>query len=281
MHSQPTISFHASVTGDTPVRWPKSLQIASSAGFLAIDIVLPEVAGEPAELTRERLQTAGVAAGPASLPVEFRLDEDTFRRDLASLNDLASLAADIGVGTMFRSIPASSDTPARELKPILQKRISTCAKILAEHGIDFAIEPIGPLHRRREGLYEFIWQIPDAAEFAKACDGDIGLLIDSWHWHHANGTAEQIVALGDLVRHVHVADSADMRAELIRDDQRVLPGHGVVDHSGFVEALRQINYSRFVSPEVRGYQCDSRSATCAGVALAAVNAALAPAFHAR
>jgi sugar phosphate isomerase/epimerase len=276
MHAQPAISFHATLTGATTTPWPDSLEIARSAGFAAIDIVLPEIATEPTDAIREQLWAASLAPGPASLPVEFRLDEDTFRRDLAGLEHFASLAAGTGVKTMFRSIPASSHMPTRELRPILQRRISTCAKILGEHGIDFAIEPIGPLHRRREGPHEFIWRVPDAAEFVTTCEGDVGLLVDSWHWHHSQGTVDQIVELGSLVRHVHVADAADIPENLVRDHQRLLPGHGIIDHRAFGEALRKIDYSRFISPEVRGYRCQSSSATCASAALTAVQSALAP-----
>jgi sugar phosphate isomerase/epimerase len=271
----PVISFHATLTGDPSARWQDALDIARRAGFPAIDIVLPEVAIEPAETISEQLKSAGLAPGPASLPVEFRRDEDTYQADLARLDHLARFAAAIGVKTMFRSIPASSDLPAPELGRLLRRRISTCAHILGQHGIDLAIETVGPLHRRREGLHEFIWELPDAAEFATACDGDIGLLIDSWHWHHAQGTVEQIIELGTLVRHVHVADAPDAPADLIRDDRRLLPGRGVVDHCGFAHALRHIGYSRFVSPEVRGYQCESSPEACARRALAAVTEALA------
>ena len=264
------ISFHPSLGGTTPVAWPESLVIAREADFDAIDLVLLEVAELPASRLREQLGEAGVAPGPASLPVEFRLDEDRFRSDLAELPRLAALAAAIGVRTMFRSIPASSELSAAVLGPVLQRRLTVIATILEEHGIDFAVEVLGPLHRRREGAHEFIWKLPDAAEFAAACGREVGLLVDSWHWHHAGGTTNEIAALGPMIRHVHVADAPGLPAERIRDECRLLPGDGVINHSGFFAALKVAGYDRLVSPEVRGYACDARPVECARAAIAAV-----------
>jgi sugar phosphate isomerase/epimerase len=265
-----TISFHPSLSGAVPVRWLASVAVARDAGFAAIDVVLPEVADRPAGAVSELLERAGLAPGPASLPVEFRLDEDTFRRDVAELPRLAAFAAAIGVKTMFRSIPASSELPAAELLRTLRRRVSIFAEILREHDIDFAVEVLGPLHRRREAQHEFIWRLPDGADFACSCAADVGVLVDSWHWHHAGGTAQEIVELGETIRHVHVADAPDLPAEAIRDDRRLLPGSGVVDHASFFAALAAAGYARFVSPEVRGYHCGADAVVCARTALDAV-----------
>lgn len=265
-----TISFHPSLAGATPVGWPASAEVARDAGFAAIDIVLPEIAGEEPAAVCERLAHAGLVPGPASLPIEFRGDEDTFRRGLAELPRLAALAAGVGVRTMFRSIPASSEQPAAELLPILRRRLAALAEILDAHGLDFAVEVLGPLHRRREGPHELIWRLPEGAEFARSCGANVGVLADSWHWHHAGGTAREIVALGDAILHVHVADAPDVPPERIRDEQRLLPGSGVVDHVRFFAALEQAGYERFVSPEVRGYDCTADPAACARAARDAV-----------
>lgn len=270
MNARKAISFHPSVTGTTAVRWPRSASVARAAGFGAVDVVLAEVEREPAAAVREALEQQGVVAGPASLPVEFRTDEETFRREFAELPRRAALAAAIGVRTMFRSLPASSSVPAHELLPTLRRRVSACARVLREHGIDFAVEVIGPLHRRHEAPHEFVWRLADGAEFAAGCDGDVGMLVDSWHWHHAGDTVDDIVALSDGIFHVHVADSPDIPADAVRDDRRLLPGEGIVDFRGFAEALDTVGYSRFVSPEIRGYDCPADSVACARTAFEAV-----------
>jgi sugar phosphate isomerase/epimerase len=268
------ISFHPSLTGDFQVGWPASVAVARDAGFHAMDIVLAEIAGQDPGAVCAVLDGADITAGPASLPLEFRRDEDSFRQGLEALPALAKLAATIGVKTMFRSIPASSHSPAEQLRPTLVRRVSACATVLCEHDIDFAIEVLGPLQRRREAPHEFIWRLADGADFARSCPSNVGLLVDSWHWHHAGGTVRDIVDLGADILHVHVADAADIPADEVRDDQRLLPGSGVVDHQGFFGALAAAGYSRFISPEVRGYRCDSDAVECARAALQAVRGQL-------
>jgi len=269
---EPTISYHPTLGGENTPRWPLSLTIARGSGFAAMDIVLTEIANEPSDATREALDRADVRAGPASLPVEYRRDDATFSREFSRLPELARLAAQIGVETMHRSIPASGEVPARELGPVLRRRLVACANVLEEHGIKLAIEPLGPRHRRREGSHESIWRLPDAAEFAASCHSGIGVLVDSWHWHHASGTVQDIIDVAPLIHHVHIADAPDLPPEAIRDEERLLPGAGVVDLTSFAAALRRVRYTGFVSPEVRGYRCSGPSTDCARAALYASRA---------
>ncbi len=274
MHAPPTVSFHPTLCGQTLCLWPQTIAVARAAGFDAMDLVPEEIANEPAEAVRDRLARANLRAGPATLPVEFRQDEDRFRRDYAGLPAFARLAAAVGVKTMFRSVPASSEVPAAELTRVLRRRLSACATVLQAHDIALAIEPIGPLHRRRAESHEFIWRLADAAELALSCDGAIGLLVDSWHWHHAGESAKQIVAVGPLIRHVHLADAPDIPALDVRDWQRLLPGQGVIDFVAFGLALEQARYDGFASPEVRGYACANHPRYCAAAALRATRRAL-------
>src|SRR6202035_262261 len=270
----PILSFQASVCGSRSITWPSSLGIARAAGFAATDLVLPEIAGESPCTIRSRLAATRLLPGPASLPVEFRLDKDTFQRDLVQLPRLAALAAAVGIKTMFRALPASGDVPAPELHLTLRSRISTIATVLAANGITFALEPLGPLHRRREGRYEFIWRLADAAEFASACPDNVGLLLDAWHWHHSGATIQEIIDAGKLIRHVHIADSADLPPDRVRDDSRLLPGEGVVDLNGFFRGLSKAGYCGYVSPEVRGYSCKASPTVCARAAYAASQTSL-------
>jgi sugar phosphate isomerase/epimerase len=266
MPTRPTISYHASLAARADLGWRDSLQVARDAGYSAIDVILPDAA-EPAP---GGTPLAGLDAGPASLPVEFRLDEERFAEDLTLLPELADAAARLGVQTMYRSVPASSDTPASELRSILRRRVSLCASILAQHGIGFAVEVLGPLHRRTEAPHEFIWRLSDGAEFVSSCGPGVGLLVDSWHWHHAGGTSREISDVASEILHVHVADAPDLPPEAIRDDQRLLPGEGVVNFEAFLGALAGAGYSRMISPEVRGYRCDGYAVSCAAAALDAV-----------
>lgn len=266
------ISFHASLSGSTRPRWPQTAHVASAAGFQAVDIELTDIEQEAPRVVEGLLSRAGLRAGAAPLPVEFRRDEDAFRRDLAALPPLAEMAAAIGVRTLCRSLPASSDVPKSDLLPLLQRRVSACADILSEHGLNLAIEVVAPLHLRRRFAHEFMWRLPEGGEFARSCGPHVGVLVDSWHWHHAGGSQKDIVDLGDRVFHVHVADAPDLPADAIRDEQRLLPGAGVIDFAAFFRALNAVGYSSLVTPEIFGYGCESDDPVrCARAALQAVS----------
>ena len=51
---------------------------------------------------------------------------------------------------------------------------------------------------------------------------------------------------------MQVNDSPDLPPEKIRDNERLLPGEGVIDLAGFFQALKKIGYTDGVSPEVFG-----------------------------
>ena len=90
-------------------------------------------------------------------------------------------------------------------------------------------------------------------EFAKECGPNVGLLLDVWHWHHAGATTQDIVNAGrESIVHVHFNDAPNLPPEQIRDNQRLLPGEGVINLVGFLQALQTIGYTDALSVEVFG-----------------------------
>ena len=83
----------------------------------------------------------------------------------------------------------------------------------------------------------------DMLEFAKECGPNVGLLLDVWHWHHAGGTTAEILKAGkERIVHVHFNDSPKLPPEEIRDNERLMPGEGVIDLQGALKALQTIGY---------------------------------------
>ncbi len=89
--------------------------------------------------------------------------------------------------------------------------------------------------------------------FAKECGPNVGLTLDAWHWYHAGGTVADILAAGkERIVVVHFDDSAKLPADQVRDNERLLPGEGVIDLTGFLQALQKIGYEDSLSVEVFG-----------------------------
>ena len=251
---RPTGMFLAlnSVLVNNRVKWPEFPALAAEAGFPGVDIMLDPAMEAGADATNALLQKLNLRGAAIGFPVEFRKDETAFQAGLEKLDAQAQFAAAIKTPRMVTYIMASSETPRAELHDLFKKRFSASAKILAKHKVRLGLEFLGPLQFRK-AKYEFIWRMNDMLAFAKECGPNVGLLLDSWHWHHAGATTDDILKAGrDRIVHVHFNDAPDLPPEQIRDDQRLLPGEGVINLTGFLQALQKIKYHDALSVEVFG-----------------------------
>ena len=203
--------------------------------------------------TRSLLDGLKIKPAAVNFPVEFRKDEATFRKDIEKLGDAASFSAAIGCPRMVTWLMPSSKTPKAELRALYLKRFRACADVLARSHVRLGLEFLGPLHLRKMEPHEFIWRMNEMLAFARECGSNVGLLLDVWHWHHAGATTDDIVKAGkDGIVHVHLSDAPKLPPEQIRDNERLLPGEGIINLTGFFRALQEIGYQGFVSVEVFG-----------------------------
>lgn len=235
------------------VGWPEFAQLAARTGFPGTDVMLKPAMDAGVDATRQLLEGLNIRPAVIDFPVEFRKDEATFQAGLAKLDGQARFAAAIGCPRMFTYIMSSSNTPKDELRATYKQRFTECAKILAESNVRLGLEFLGPLHIRKMYPHEFIWRMNEMLEFAKECGPNVGLQLDSWHWYHAGATTDDIIAAGrDRIVHVHFNDSPNLPPDQIRDDHRLMPGEGVINLTGFLQALQKIGYVDALSVEVFG-----------------------------
>lgn len=235
------------------VAWPEFARLAARVGFPGVDLSTSGAMKEGLEATRSLLAELKLTPAVAGFPVEFRKDEAAYRRDLANLEAAAQFAAAVGCPRMNTYILSSSQLPKAEQRAIYKKRLTAAADILARSHVRLGLEFLGPVHLRKMFPYEFIWRMDEMLEFAKECGPNVGLELDSWHWYHAGATVEDIVAAGkDNIVNVQVNDSPRLPPDKIRDDERLMPGEGVIDLVSFFRALQKTGYNEGVSPEVFG-----------------------------
>jgi sugar phosphate isomerase/epimerase len=233
--------------------WPEFARLASSTGFGGVDVMLQPAMTDGAQPTRKMLDELHLRPAFVSLPVEFRKDDAAFRLGLAKLEDAAPFCAAIGCPRLMTYILPSSETPKDELRRLYKKRFTECANILARSHCRLGLEFLGPVQFRTQFRHEFIWKMNEMLEFAKECGSNVGLTLDAWHWHHAGGTIADILATGkDRIVVVHFDDAPDLPADQIRDNQRLLPGEGIINLTGFLQALQKIGYEDSLSVEVFG-----------------------------
>jgi len=232
------------------VPFEEAARLASEAGFKGISV---DVSADP-EWVRRVLESNKLLPAAWGLPVDFRGDEGRFRTGLAGLPELAKKARQMGAERCSTWILPFSDTLTFEENYALHRdRLRACAEVLAEHGCRLGLEFVGPLTLRQGHAHEFLH---DMAGMLGLCadigTGNMGLLLDCFHWYTSHGTAEDIARLSDsLVVDVHLNDGAEGRGpdEQIDNDRR-LPGEsGVIDLVTFLRGLQEIGYTGPVTPE--------------------------------
>jgi sugar phosphate isomerase/epimerase len=242
-----------SVLVDNRVPWPDFARLAAKTGFPGTDVMLDPAMKAGASATNDLLSQLKLRPAILNFPVAFQKDDTAFEESLAKLDESARFAAAINCRRMMTYILSSSDTPRDQLAATYRERFTKSAQILARHNVRLGLEFLGPLHIRKAKPYEFIWRMNDMLAFAKECGPNVGLLLDSWHWHHAGATTQDIINAGrDRIVHIHFNDAPNLPPEQIRDDQRLLPGEGVINLTGFLQALQKIGYTDALSVEVFG-----------------------------
>jgi sugar phosphate isomerase/epimerase len=245
-------AYNPQLTG-TRVQWPESAALAAKTGFPGCDVAIMTAMKAGLDTTRDTLAKYKLRAAAVDLPVDFRKDDETFQNGLKLLPDVASFAAAIDCPRMVTYILSSSDRPKPEQRKLLLGRFRAVADVLARSHVRLGLEFLGPLHIRKAQPYEFIYRMDEMLAFAKECGSNCGLLLDTWHWHHAGATVDDILAAGkERIVHVHFNDAARQAPEDVRDNQRLLPGEGVINLKGCLQALQKIGYADALSVEVFG-----------------------------
>jgi sugar phosphate isomerase/epimerase len=132
------------------------------------------------------------------------------------------------------------------------KRMTPVAQILKGFGQSLGLEFIGPRTLRATRKHGFIYTMDGMRAAAAAIGtGNVGFLLDSWHWYTAQATATDIEQLSaSEVVYVHLNDApVGIHVNDQVDNKRELPGTGVIDLKGFFAALRKIGYDGPVTVE--------------------------------
>jgi len=228
----------------------EALDYAVKLGFDGISPSEGEFANKSAVEISEwvaAMKEKRIRYGAAGLPVEFRRDEDRFETELAQLPKRAVLLKQLGVTRVATWItPGHNELTYLENFKQHERRFREVATVLKDHEIRLGLEFVGPRTSRSRFRFPFICAQRDMMELVNAIGtGNVGLLLDSWHWYTSHGTVEELRQLTnrDIV-HVHVNDApAEISIDQQVDSRRKLPvTTGVIDMKGFINALATIGY---------------------------------------
>jgi sugar phosphate isomerase/epimerase len=235
----------------------EAIALAEKHGFEAVEPFGSQLATLPdaqiSELTAS-LKSKRLAWGAAGLPVEFRQGADRFGEGLRSLPSIAealSRAGVVRVGTWIS--PASTSLTYVQNFRQHADRLRAVAQILKERGLRLGLEYVGTFTSRVRARYPFIHTLAETRDLiAEIGTGNVGLVLDSWHWWQAEDTVQDLHSLTDA--EVVSVDLNDAPANVAKDQQadgrRELPAAtGVIDHAAFLKALQRIGYTGPVRAE--------------------------------
>jgi sugar phosphate isomerase/epimerase len=235
------------------VGWPEFARLAARVGYPGVDVNINAAMGEGEDATRKLFSELKIRGGVCGSPALFSRDEAAYKAASERLPDMAKFAAAIGCPRMMIVLSPSSETPKAELQKIFKDRLTAASEILLHSKVRLGMEFLGPMYMGKRQKYEFLWRMDEKVEFAKECGSNIGVVLDAWHWHHSGATIDDIMRAGkSRIVTVHVSDAKQQPPEEVRDNQRFLPGEGVINLVGFFQALKKIGYEDSVSPEPLG-----------------------------
>jgi sugar phosphate isomerase/epimerase len=228
----------------------EAIDLAVRYGFEAVD---PN-AGFLASLSEGQLQellagmkSKGISWGAAGLPVDFRQDEAKFDEGMAALVKVAPVLQEAGVTRVTTWVmPCSRQLTYRQNFEIHVVRLRAAAKVLADHGQRLGLEYVGTQTLRDSQKYPFIHTMAETRELiGEIGTGNVGVVLDSWHWWTAGDSQADILALKneDIVL-IDLDDApAGIPKEQQIDSQRELPAAtGVIDIGQFLGAVLMVGY---------------------------------------
>ena len=227
-------------------------------GFAGVDFSIEEAAqlagAHGVQYVRDLFAEAGIRPGPWGFPVEYRKDEATWEEGIAKLPALAKLASELGsTRTATWILPGYDDRNYGEQFRFLVSRLRPATEILDDYGCRIGLEFIGPKTLRSPKKFTFIHTMDGMLALAAAIGtGNVGLLLDIFHLYTAHGQTADVLELSkeDVVT-VHINDAPKhLGPDEQIDNVRALPGEtGLLDISGFLQALREIGYDGPVTAE--------------------------------
>ncbi|WP_436908483.1 sugar phosphate isomerase/epimerase family protein [Halosimplex marinum] len=233
--------------------FPEAAALAAETGFDAVQVDLGYLREHGPDDYRAVLDEHGLRTGSANLPVDATGDAETYESGLDALPEVAEAAAAVGCTRMSTYIMSFSDErPFEENFAFHRDRLDPVADVLADHGIDLGLEFLGPETLRAGHEYEFVSTADGMLDLCEAVGENVGLLLDSWHWHTAGGSTEALEALdADDIVDVHVNDAPEgLAMDEYVDTERAMPGAtGVIDIETFLLHLDAVGYDGPVMAE--------------------------------
>lgn len=223
----------------------QAIEFAHYYGFEAVEPYgEPMAAMEPARIRElaAAVRAKRLAWGSAGLTVEYRKDQATFEAGMAKFPAVAKALATAGVTRVSTWLmPASDELTYLQNMRQHAARLRAIAQVCKDNGQRFGLEYVGPKTLWTSRRYPFIHTMAEAKDLiAEIGTGNVGFVLDSWHWQMAGeGAAELKTLRNEDIVSIDLNDApAGVPADQQIDSKRELPLEtGVLDVKTFLNAL--------------------------------------------
>jgi sugar phosphate isomerase/epimerase len=224
-------------------------ELALTYGFQGLDIDMADVAQRAAKHgLKEATQFLHLPVGQFELPISLAGDDAQFAKELEALKAVLEVAKSAKASRCLQTLESTSnELPYHENFERHRTRIGQVATLLDEHGMQFGLGLSGAVAERGDGQFQFIQQADDLLAFIETLSAsNVGLALDTWNWHLAGGTSEQIEKIGaGKIVSVQVADiSPEADLDTIDSTQREFPtADGLAKIADVFKTLVSLQYN--------------------------------------
>ncbi len=246
-----------SVTAGGGLPLSQYIALAQRSGFNGLDFDIKQAQKEGLDGAAALFESHQMFPASFGLPVEWRKDEATFRAGLETLPAFAKFAQDLGCRRCCTWVLPDGGEPRDKYAKTATARFIEIGRVLADNGVRFGMEFIGPHHFRTRPENVWFYDIAGALAVADEINSHLhsniaGLLVDSYHWHTAQNSTMDLAAIPlEQIVHVHINDApAGIAIPDLQDGVRELPGAtGAIDITGFLSTLAALGYDGPVAVE--------------------------------
>ena len=231
---------------------PTDLQEAKAAGFDYVEIWVAKLRKFLSERSTAELKDLFAESGLEPLSINS-IEHITFRDAHAyesikrECEELSSIAAAVGCPCIV-VVPGPLPKGGASRESVISESIRVLTElcdISAAHDVSLAFEFLGQADCS-------VPTLDLAADIVREVNRkDLGLVIDSFHFHAGNSTVEMIEGLdADLIQIFHINDAEDRPRDQLEDRHRLLPGLGILPLRQMISAFRKIGYDKVASVEI-------------------------------
>jgi sugar phosphate isomerase/epimerase len=231
--------------------------LAVKHGFQSVEAQGGELAGMSRTQIEDLLGSMKqnrIVFGACGLSVDFRGSEEGFQESLRKFKSVAAGLERAGVDRVNTWLsPSSRDLTYIQNFRQHADRLRQVAQLLKDHGQRLGLEYVGTHTLLVRGKYPFVHTLGETRDLiAEIGTGNVGLVLDSWHWWQAGDSDEDIQSLTNhdiIAADLNDAPKGRKKNEQI-DGQRELPlATGEIDVATFLNAMNRVGYDGPVRAE--------------------------------